>query len=108
MEAEAAAAKAEAAKAQAALAEASKPPAVPVTAPPSNVEQGEWNEAGTSNVEESADLTADEEWKAFKAAAMAAFAPLKAAKAKLVYPKNTAKAQVFANAINAAWQEVMS
>ena len=108
LKAEADAAKADAAKAQAALAEANKPPAAPVNAPPSNVEQGPWNEAGTSNVEESADLTADEEWKAFKAAAMAAFAPLKAAKAKLVFPRNAAKAQVFASAINSAWQEVVS
>ena len=105
LEAEAAAAKAEAAKAQAALAEASKPPlgTSNIERPTSNIERP------TSNVaKEETQLTADEEWKAFKAAAMAAFAPLKAAKAKLVYPRNTAKAQVFANAINAAWQEVMS
>ena len=103
----------EAAKLRAELAEANKPAP---TAAPDNMEQGPWKEEGTPNVElptsnvekEETQLTADEEWKAFKAAAMAAFAPLKAAKAKLVYPKNTAKAQVFANAINAAWQEVMS
>ena len=52
-------------------------------------------------------LTEESEWKAFKSAALAAFAPLKSAKASLQFPKNSAKAQIFANAINAAWQEVM-
>lgn len=116
LKAEADAAKADAAKAQAALAEANKPPAAPATekssatqpAPtPSNVEQGPWNETGTSNVEESAQLTADEEWQAFRVTIKSAFAPLKAAKANLVYPKNAAKAQVFASAINKVWKEEM-
>ena len=56
---------------------------------------------------EESSLTEAEEWKAFKSAALAAFAPLKSAKASLQFPKNSAKAQIFANAINAAWQEVM-
>jgi hypothetical protein len=54
------------------------------------------------------ELTAEEEWKAFKAAALTAFAPLKGAKGALTFPKNIAKAQVFASAINAAWQEVVA
>ena len=54
------------------------------------------------------ELTADVEWKSFKAAALTAFAPLKGAKGALTFPKNIAKAQVFASAINAAWQEVVA
>jgi hypothetical protein len=115
LKAEADAAKADAAKAQAALAEANKPPAAPVTAPPSNVEQGPWKQEGTS-VAVAEPVTSTElhnqdinaEWKEFKSACLAAFVPLKAAKAKLKHSKNSAKAQVFANAINAAWQEVVS
>ena len=102
LKAEADAAKAEAAAAQAALVEASKPAEVApqnVTAFPSPV-------AESPTV--AAQLTEQEEWQAFRSAALASFAPLKAAKAKLVFPKNAAKAQVFASAINAAWQEVVS
>ena len=114
LEAEAATAKAEAAKAQAALAEASKPPAAPVTAPPSNVEQGPWKEAGTSAaVAEPVTSTdvhnqgVDAEWKEFKAACLAAFVPLKAARESLKHGKNIAKATIFSNAINKIWKEEM-
>lgn len=114
LEAEAAAARAEAAKAQAALAEANKPPAVPVTAPPSNVEQGPWKQEekeGTANLanlaNEEAQLTADAEWKAFKSACLAAFTPLKEAREGLKHSKNIAKATIFANAINKIWKDEM-
>lgn len=96
LKAEADAAKAETAKAQAALAN--------VERPTPNVER----RAEEKEVPSAAQRSEHEEWQAFRSAALAAFTPLKAAKAKLTYPKNEAKAQVFANAINAAWQEVVS
>lgn len=114
LKAEADAAKAEAAKAQAALAEVSKPPAVPVSSPPSNVEQGPWKEAGTSvAVAEPVTSTQvhnqhiDAEWKEFKSACLAAFVPLKTARESLKHGKNIAKATIFANAINKIWKEEM-
>ena len=114
LKAEADAAKAEAAKAQAALAESTKPPAVPVTSPPSNVEQGPWKEAGTSvAVAEPAtstevhNLGIDAEWKEFKSACLAAFVPLKTAREGLKHSKNIAKAMIFTNAINKIWKEEM-
>ena len=124
LEAEAAAAKAEAAKAQAALAEASKPPLgtsnierptsnVEVKTP-TNVEQGPWKQEGTSvAVAEPVTSTQlhnqgiDAEWKEFKAACLAAFVPLKAARERLKHGKNIAKATIFSNAINKIWKEEM-
>ena len=102
LKAEANAAKAETAKAQAALVEAIKPADVA----PQNVTAFPVPVLESPTV--AAQLTEQEEWQAFRSAALAAFAPLKAAKAKLAFPKNAAKAQVFASAINAAWQEVVS
>jgi len=112
LKAEADAAKAEAAKAKAALAEANKPPAVPVTSPPSNVEQGPWTGGGGTAAAEDPDahtapLTADDEWKDFRAACIEAFRAIKAKREKLMHSKNTAKATIFANAINKIWQEEM-
>lgn len=96
LKAEADAAKAEAATAQAALAN--------VERPTPNVER----RTEEKEVPAAAQRSEHEEWQAFKFAALGAFAPLKAAKGALTYPKNIAKAQVFAAAINAAWQEVVS
>ncbi len=89
LKAEADAAKAEAAKAQAALAEANKPPAAPVT-----------SKAGHNQ-------GVDAEWKKFKSACLAAFAPLKTARENLKNSKNIAKAMIFSNAINKIWKEEM-
>jgi len=106
LKAEADAAKAEAAKAQAALVEVGKPAANVERSTP-NVERGR-EEKEEESPAVAAQLTEHEEWQAFKSAALAAFRPLKAARGVLTYPKNTAKAQVFANAVNVAWQEVVS
>ena len=46
------------------------------------------------------------EWTGFMAAVMGAFKPLKEAKAALRHPENQAKAQQFAEAVNAAWLSV--
>jgi len=109
LEADAAAAKAEAAKAQSALAEASKPPAAPK---PDNVEQGPWKQEGTSVAEPVTSTYVhnqgiDAEWKEFKAACLAAFVPLKAARESLKHGKNIAKATIFSNAINKIWKDEM-
>ncbi len=108
-QAEEAAAKVEADKARLALAEANKPPAVPA-----NVEQGPWKETESATAiaepiasTEAPAMDADAEWKQFKGECMAAFAPLKVARDKLKHGKNISKSQLFANAINAAWKEVM-
>lgn len=50
--------------------------------------------------------TEQEEWQAFKSAVLSAFVPLKATRGALVFPKNIARAQLFSNALNSAWQEV--
>lgn len=95
LRAEVAAAKAEADKANAMREEAAKP-AAPPAAP--KVE----SQAPASDGEA---ITADAEWFAFKAAAILAFAELKAARGKLTHSKNTAKAQGLANGFNAVWKE---
>lgn len=114
-----AAANAEAAKAKAALAEGNKPPAAPVNPLPSNVEQGPWKDSGdggtvvatapvaTTVAVPATGPSAAEEWAEFKTAVIAAFGPIKAARAGLKHAGNAAKAQVFANAVGAAWKEVL-
>jgi DNA-binding FrmR family transcriptional regulator len=49
--------------------------------------------------------TEADELRVYKAIISGAFAPLKVAKHALTYPKNIAKAQIFANAVNTAWKE---
>ena len=95
LRAEVAAAKAEADKANA-LREESTKPAAPPAAPKVEIQ---------APVIEGEAITADEEWFAFKAAAILAFAELKAARGKLTHSKNTAKAQGLANGFNAVWKE---
>ena len=84
----------------AALAGHAKPqeatPAVTATAPVA---------AASEQPEQPAGPTEFDELKAYKSAISGAFAPLKIAKEALTYPKNIAKAQVFANALNTAWKE---
>ena len=69
--------------------EASKPPAKPVTTPPAK----------------KAELTEEDEMKAFKAAFIAAMAPLKTARASLTFEANQKKAAAFANRVNEAFGE---
>jgi hypothetical protein len=95
LRAEVAAAKAEADKANALREEAAKP-AAPPAAPKVEIQ---------APAIEGEAITADEEWGAFKAAAILAFAELKAARGKLTHSKNTAKAQGLANGFNAVWKE---
>lgn len=97
--AEAEKAKAEAAQIKRDAAEASKPPLPPVASPaaaprpaPSAVEPPA-ADAGT-------------EWEAFKAKVIAAFTPVKEARAALQHPANQAKAQAFAEAVGQAWKGV--
>jgi hypothetical protein len=97
--AEAEKAKAEVAQIKRDAAEVSKPPLPPVASPaaaprpaPSAVEPPA-ADAGT-------------EWEAFKAKVMAAFAPVKEARAALQCPENQAKAQAFAEAVGQAWKGV--
>lgn len=114
-QAEAAAAKAEADKANQALAESSKPPAPPATPERESPDDAPWRvretQAGASTPTDAWDdshtapLSADDEWKAFRAECLAAFAPLKVAREKMMHSKNIAKAQGFANSINQAWKE---
>lgn len=52
----------------------------------------------------SAAPTADAEWAAFKSAVFITFGPLKAAKDALKHPDNIARAAIFGQGINAAWQ----
>jgi hypothetical protein len=47
------------------------------------------------------------EWRIFKDALKTMFASIKAKKEALIYQRNISKAQIFSNAINQAWKEVM-
>lgn len=104
LKAEADAARADAEKAKRELAESSKPPA-----PPENVTDGPWSGMETACGEAPLVLTAEpsaaEEWAGFKAACIAAFGPIKIAREGLKHSSNIAKAQGFANAMNAGWKE---
>ena len=51
-------------------------------------------------------LDVSAEWEAFKAKVIAAFAPVKEARAELQSPENIAKAAAFAEAVGRAWKEV--
>jgi uncharacterized protein YunC (DUF1805 family) len=97
LEAEAAASRAEAAKAQAALAESAKQPAPPVAPPTLTVAQAP---PVAQLLHSDGGITAEEEWRIFRAACMTAFAPLKAAKKTLRHSRNAAKAQGFAAVVN--------
>jgi hypothetical protein len=44
------------------------------------------------------------EWESFKTAVFTTFGPLKAAKQALKHPENIARAAMFAQGVNAAWQ----
>jgi HPt (histidine-containing phosphotransfer) domain-containing protein len=57
--------------------------------------------------DKTAPLTADEEWSIFRKQCLAAFGPLKDARAKLLHVKNASRATIFANAINKIWMEEM-
>jgi hypothetical protein len=108
LRAEAAAAKAEADKAKAALAESTKPavagiPASTATDPAEAAKPA--TEEPTPSLADG--ISAEDEWKEFKASCMAAFAPLKAVREKLTHSRNIAKAQVFANGINQLWKDEM-
>lgn len=47
--------------------------------------------------------TEHSEWDAFEKAFLAAFAPLKAARAALTFPRNISRAQLLANSLNSTW-----
>ena len=47
------------------------------------------------------------EWRIFKDALKSSFASIKAKKEALIYQQNIAKAQVFSNAMNHAWKEII-
>lgn len=49
-------------------------------------------------------LSQSEEWDQFESTIRAVFPPLKEARMHLRYPRNISRAQVFANAMNAAWE----
>jgi hypothetical protein len=63
------------------------------------------NIEATPEQESPASQTAEEEWKEFKAAFVAAFAQVKAARSRLAHTSNIAKAQGLANGINHVWGE---
>jgi len=99
---EAARAKAEADRLRAEKAESNRPPAPPVAAdePPAAP-------SGFSPVPDSSKapaITEAEEWAKFEAVLLGAFGALKPARQALVHQKNISRAQVFANAVNQAWQ----
>lgn len=91
-------AKAEVAKMKHAAAEASKPPLPPIganrTTEPRPAKQP------------ATELEVAAEWESFKAKVMAAFAPLKEARAALKCAENIAKAAAFAEAVGQKWKEV--
>lgn len=105
--AEAEKAKAEVAQVKRDAAEASKPPLPPVATPTAAPRPAapEAQRPAPSAVEPPADDAAAE-WEAFKAKVVAAFAPVKAARAGLQHPDNQAKAQAFAEAVGQAWKGV--
>ena len=115
LEAEAATARAEADKAKEALAEASKPPSPPVTmsggvseriAPAVSVaplpSTAPWKEDAV--LTDKPDRDGREEWSRFAQLLIAAFSPVKAARAELQHPANIAKAQEFAMTLGSAWK----
>ena len=95
--AEAEQAKVEVANMKREAAEAAKPPLPPigVSATPRSASKPVTLELGVSA-----------EWEAFKAKVIAAFAPVKEARAELQSPENIAKAAAFAEAVGWAWKEV--
>lgn len=110
LKAEADAAKAEAEKAKADLVESKKPAATPADDVPARAEPvedaapwGDSNAPADISIETGTSAT---EWAAFKAQVMAAFGPLKVAKAGLRQAENIERASKFAQAVNAAWNEM--
>jgi hypothetical protein len=91
-------------------AEASKPPLPPVATPATRVAPAAPAEAAVVPAHSASakplEIEVGAEWEAFKAKVMAAFAPVKAARAALQCPENQAKAQAFAEAVGQAWKEV--
>lgn len=95
--AEAEQAKAEIAGMKREAAEAKKPPL-----PPIGVSTTPRRESKPVTLE----LGVSAEWEGFKAKVIAAFAPVKEARAGLQSPENIAKAAAFAEAVGRAWKEV--
>jgi len=100
--AEAEKAKAEVAQIKRDAAEASKPPLPPAPAPVEPRTQQPANSVSPKPLE----IEVGAEWEAFKAKVIAAFAPVKEARAALQCPENQAKAQAFAEAVGQAWKGV--
>lgn len=96
--AEAEKAKAEVAQMKHAAAEASKPPLPPIGASRTT--------APRPAKQPATELEAAAEWEGFKAKVIAAFTPLKEARAALQCPENIAKAATFADAVGKGWKEV--
>lgn len=96
--AEAEKAKAEVAQMKHAAAEAARPPLPPIGASRTTAPRPA-KPAAT-------ELEVAAEWDGFKAKVIAAFAPLKEARAALQCPENREKAQAFADAVGQAWKEV--
>lgn len=104
--AEAEKARAEAAQARREAAEASKPPLPPVATPAPRPAAPVEPQAAPPAAEKPLEIEAGAEWDDFKAKVVAAFAPVKAARAALQHPDNQAKAQAFAEAVGQAWKGV--
>lgn len=104
--AEAEKARAEAAQARREAAEASKPPLPPVASPAPRPAAPVEPQPAPPAAEKPLEIRAAAEWDDFKAKVVAAFAPVKAARAALRCPENQAKAQAFAEAVGQAWKEV--
>jgi hypothetical protein len=104
--AEAEKAKAEVAQMKRDAAEATKPPLPPVATPaPLSAPQATPRPAPPVSPKP-LEIEVEAEWSDFKAKVMAAFAPVKEARAALRCPENQAKAAAFAEAVGQAWKEV--